>query len=1021
MQKSDYLSAIERVLQEHPDGYGFNKTQRSVTLHSKSLELSLNNKDLNHSMSNHVPSNDQIAQLAAALGLSSEGIAQAQELNRQRQLSTTTTIINNDKEESPDQTSSAVEQESSTILSKLDDDNKARYFASLDIMKKLGFIVTSSVYKQYVKAMEAQGLEPLSRYALVALLVASFFTKEGILSQTLPNYNPRYGQMAFADAVVRALAKRSILVVEAGTGTGKTFSYLVPPLMAGKRIMVSTKTKALQEQLISKDIPKLCDMMNLHDVTAIPLKGQSNYICRYLLEGDGKYKIKSELFDKLLQYDEQCQDDILYNKDSALFGEIKTKINDIYRHYVACDSNLCREMSISCPFANNKKEFIAKCNKEIQDILAQHPDVSAANILQHADDYDLTPVSADECFAFAARHVAKSRDICVINHSLFFASMSNNFTLGELGTALPLPDIIIFDEAHTLPEVAREFYKQEISAESLTKLVDSVHKCFADNVAVSTHSGDLGEQLDKISFITEFLSSVFNCMDEGRISISTIKYKHKALPSPFQVLGAKMGSVRAKKALLEGSFFMKEIDKSNEPLWGEQEEQELIATKKSQLALFESDFLEDDDDTLESKMPVKKEGRHKRKIKGSREKQLFELHLKEVYKKQLASYQKKHQLSAEYINQVVRQSGLNELCDVEIDDMGNPIIEPYFRNLMADLYKALTDLVELLNKNEESAPDHVPFIKERVQEHIACLTNFMSSDRDRNHKEHYNYAAWLDIYHNHGYTMSVCPIDISHKIRDAIDSLQKHGISVIFTSATITVEQNFNKFCADMGFSPEELTTKIVESPFNYKKNSCIFTSQNFPSSDDKNRMTTALNMVSELITASPGGIFILTTSVEQMKIAKQEMESKYGQQRTILMQGDDTINHLMSKFKEDGRAILIGTSSLWEGIDVPGNALTLVLIDKLPFKQMGDPIQQARKNKVERVQGINHFSTVMLPEAIIALRQGAGRLIRNENDKGVLVILDPRMITKGYGRQVLKSLPPMCQVSSLAEALRFF
>ena len=179
--------------------------------------------------------------------------------------------------------------------------------------------------------------------------------------------------------------------------------------------------------------------------------------------------------------------------------------------------------------------------------------------------------------------------------------------------------------------------------------------------------------------------------------------------------------------------------------------------------------------------------------------------------------------------------------------------------------------------------------------------------------------------------------------------------------------------------------------------------------------------MIDELIRKATGGIFMLCTSFNNMKLAKEVLEKRYGSSRTILMQTEDTVPNLINQFKKDGKAILIGTSSFWEGVDVAGNALSLVIIDKLPFKQVGDPIQIARKNRVEKLEKGNFFNQVQVPEATIALRQGVGRLIRNEDDQGVLVILDNRLLTKGYGPKCVNSLPPMTRVDSVKKALPFF
>ena len=989
--------------------------------------------------------NDDMEQAAAAFGLSKDVVLQARakakadSVVRSQGFKGSKVVASACEQGSAShhrgQTSKPVKVEFNYALSELSDDKRQRHFASLDIMRSLGFIVTPQVYKEYCCQMENQGLEPLSKYNLVALLVASFFAKDGVLSQTLDHYSPRYGQIEFADAVVRALANKSVLVVEAGTGTGKTFSYLVPPIMAGNKIMVSTKTKALQDQLISKDIPKLCEMMNLSHLSYIGLKGMSNYFCRYKFDGTNLVSQASSYNNKLFEAFERCKDEIDLDIEHASFGEINIKLPDSIRAAISCDTSACYEMSDSCPYAKVKAEFLSQCNKSIQEVLTSHAKLDRIEIMRHAYAYKLPHINGDHCFSFAARHEAKSRDICVINHSLLLASLAQKSTLGDLGAALPKPDILVIDEAHTLAEVARDFYKRELSVKIIKKLEEKVHQCFYDNKEVSTNTGDFSFNLGKITCIADILDSICMLMDEGRYSFSDFKYMHHKKPSPLQLLGHKMANSSIKAALGKDSYFMKEVVKglklSGDKLWSAEDELEFAQKQHAQGSLLDGvNVIEDDDndEILKSNlapkvMPISRVEAKGMKRKLHREKKLFDIYLQDLYRKTLTKYYQDKQITEADLKSLDYQSSVNEFSDVILDETGHLQVEPYFHALMADFYHALRELKSLLSNNKElsSKQTLVDIVSGYITEHLDCIKNFMSSDRNKQQQEHFNYAAWVDISHEYGYLLSVCPIDISQKIREMINTLQEQGICVLFTSATITVEQNFNKFCADIGFSPEELTSKIVDSPFDYQKNACLLISEHFPDISERYRMRTALNMLDELITSSPGGIFVLTTSLEQMNMAKLEIENRYSSRRKVLMQGDDTNLRILEQFKEDGRAILIGTASFWEGVDVPGNALTLVIIDKLPFKSLGDPIQQARKNKVERVLNLNHFGTVVLPEAIIALRQGAGRLIRNEKDKGVLVILDPRMITKGYGRQVLTSLPPMSIVSTVDEALKFF
>ena len=343
-------------------------------------------------------------------------------------------------------------------------------------------VISDNVYARYCARMRALGLTPYPRPALWEFNIAYVFGEQGLISRSLSYYRPRPGQITFARHVCAAMSSGQILMVEAGTGTGKTYSYLVPPLVAGRRVIVSTGTKALQDQLTSKDIPNLIKMLGLKHHHHIALKGQSNYVCRYLLEGRGLSQMMAREAQKLIRYVGDCADDIDRKRYQATFGEINFPINDATRALISCDSALCQEMSSNCPYAKQKWQFLKSCGASDDEVKGTKSGVEAttASVTGLSTESsgcpynpdDLPDVTGDHCFIFAARHEAKKRQVVAINHALFFGALQSNNGFASVNSILPWPDVLVFDEAHTLREVGRNFFTRHVSLRELVDLPD---------------------------------------------------------------------------------------------------------------------------------------------------------------------------------------------------------------------------------------------------------------------------------------------------------------------------------------------------------------------------------------------------------------------------------------------------------------------------------------------------------------------------------------------------------------------
>ena len=245
--------------------------------------------------------------------------------------------------------------------------------------------------------------------------------------------------------------------------------------------------------------------------------------------------------------------------------------------------------------------------------------------------------------------------------------------------------------------------------------------------------------------------------------------------------------------------------------------------------------------------------------------------------------------------------------------------------------------------------------------------------------------------------------------------------SWIFTSATLAVKNDFKHFSEQMGLTGEPSHT--WPSPFDYGQQGLLFVPQNLPQPNSLGYTDAVIDCALPIIEAAGGRTFFLCTTLRAVKRAAERLADEFRQRGLnfpLFVQGEKGRTELLDQFRAAGNGVLIGSQSFWEGVDVRGDALSLVIIDKLPFAPPDDPVLAARIEVMEK-QGKNGFMHHSLPEAIINLKQGAGRLIRDEGDRGVLMICDPRLISKPYGKRIWQSLPPFKRTRDTAEVVEFF
>ncbi|ALB70354.1 ATP-dependent DNA helicase [Cronobacter muytjensii] len=625
------------------------------------------------------------------------------------------------------------------------------------------------------------------------------FAADGQLAKAIPGFKPREPQRQMAQAVTAAIEAAKPLVVEAGTGTGKTYAYLAPALRAGKKVIVSTGSKALQDQLYSRDLPTVARALEFKGRLAL-LKGRSNYLCLERLE-----------------------------QQALAGGDLPVQtLSDVIQLRGWANETVDGDIST--------------CGRVAEDAPVW-PLVTSTNDNCLGSDCPLYK----DCFVVKARKKAMEADVVVVNHHLFLADM----VVKESGFAelIPEADVIIFDEAHQLPDIASQYFGQSLSSRQLLDLAKDIV------IAYRTEVKDT-QQLQK-------------CAD--RLAQSTHDFRLQLGDPGFR------GNLR-----------------------------ELLADASISRALLLLD------DALELCYDVAK-------------------------------------LSL----------GRSALLDAAFE--------------RATLYRARLKRLKEINQP--------------------------------------GYSYWYECNSRH-FTLALTPLTVADKFQDVI---AEKGGSWIFTSATLSVNDELHHFTERLGI--HEAQTLLLPSPFDYARQALLCVPRGLPQTNQPQAGRALARMLQPLIEANQGRCFMLCTSHAMMR----ELAEHFRATMTlpVLLQGETSKSQLLEQFISAGNALLVATSSFWEGVDVRGDALSLVIIDKLPFTSPDDPLLKARMEDC-RLRGGDPFDEVQLPEAVITLKQGVGRLIRDVDDRGVLVICDNRLVMRPYGAVFLKSLPPTPRTRDIGEAARF-
>ncbi len=626
------------------------------------------------------------------------------------------------------------------------------------------------------------------------------FSEDGLLSSNIQGFRPRAAQLEMAQAVGRAVKFATPAVVEAGTGTGKTFAYLVPALLSGKKTIVSTGSKNLQDQLFNRDLPTIQKALKYKGKVAL-LKGRANYLC---LE----------------------------------------RLDQVVAMGVLGDKSVLADLSkVSKWHTGTKTGDLSECITIAEDSPILPQLVSTAESCLGSD----CPHFKD-CYVVQARRRAMEADVVVVNHHLFCADMAVKETgFGEL---IPEAELIIFDEAHQLPDIASQYFGQSLSSRQLFDI------CKDTNIVYRTELKDLA-QLGKAA---DHLQKVVQ---------------------DFRLLMGAEGTLRG----------------NLRELFNDQKVVDGLAKVAENI-----DFLS------------------------------------EVIKKSL---------------------GRSETLD--------------------KIFERLAEVKVQLKKLSDTTV--------------------------------VGYCYWYEA-NGRSFGLHITPLTVADKFGEQLKNQQ---IGWVFTSATLEVGGKFDHFCQRLGI--ENAEQLVLQSPFDYANQSLLCVPRYLPDTNKSHTLTELGKMLMPVIEANNGRCFLLCTSYFMMRGLADFLREH--SKLSVLLQGETSKARLLEKFVAEQNSVLVATQSFWEGIDVRGDALSLVIIDKLPFTSPDEPLLRARMEDC-RLQGGEPFNDIQIPEAVITLKQGVGRLIRDVTDRGVVIICDSRLVMRNYGKTFLKSLPPSTRTRDLNKVIRF-
>jgi ATP-dependent DNA helicase DinG len=642
----------------------------------------------------------------------------------------------------------------------------------------------------------------------------------GAAAEILSGYEARAGQIAMAERIADAIEGNERLLIEAGTGTGKTLAYLVPALLSGRKVVVSTGTKTLQDQIATVDLPRLRIMLDRAGLLDRPLewavmKGLGNYVCRRRLHERDRQGtlIEDPDFQRLLAFAE-----------SSPTGD-RADLSDL-----ADEAPLWGEIS-----ATPETRIGARC------------------------------AFFESCFVTGMRRRAAAAPLVIVNHHLFFADLALRARWPE-AQVLPPYEVVIFDEAHQIEEVATEFFGVHASTQRLFAL-----------------GRDLGRESGVATWRAE--SAAARLTAAAAALADTLR---DLLPAP------RAGA-----------------DESRGPF-----------------------------PTALGQGPAR------------------------------AAYHRLDEL-------------LDEIA-AWLDPDGTAVAE-------------------------SRRPAEVAALGRRA----AALRTDLSVLIDGRGRDH---VRWLGASVRN-VALHASPVDVGPLLGRALDACPG---PIVLTSATLTVAGSFDYLRARVGLY-DTAAEASFPSPFSYARQALLYLAPDLPEPNRDDFPLAAATRMGELCAITGGRALLLFTSFKNLRIAEAYLRATLTSPFPLLVQGQRPRHLLLAALRTHIGSVLLATQSFWEGVDVPGEALSLVVMDRIPFAVPDDPLTAARIDRI-RDDGGDPFQSYQLPRAALALKQGFGRLVRSRGDHGIVGILDGRVARKSYGATLRASLPIDCpRTESLEDVAAFW
>ena len=332
-----------------------------------------------------------------------------------------------------------------------------------------------------------------------------------------------------------------------------------------------------------------------------------------------------------------------------------------------------------------------------------------------------------------------------------------------------------------------------------------------------------------------------------------------------------------------------------------------------------------------------------------------------------------------------------------------------FESAIENASAKLSALFVLLDAQAERS-EGLKLCRERAQDLAQTIARWREAKDD-------SFVRWIEIF-GQSLQLHATPLSIADIFRKQVTETSR---SWVFTSATLSVNGDFKHYCGELGL--DDAPTATWPSPFDFEKQALLYVPKAMPNPNTREYTAAVVKAALPVLMASEGRAFLLFTSLRAMReaceLVREEFKAR-GLDYPVLLQGEGSRTELLDRFRTLGNAVLVASQSFWEGVDVRGEALSVVVIDRLPFSPPDDPVLAARIDKMNR-EGRNAFMEYQVPQAVMTLKQGAGRLIRDETDRGVLMICDPRLVDKPYGKRIWRSLPPMKRTREIAEVEGFF